>query len=55
MIEVGTFEKVTFEQYKDAMSGVFGEEYAAEPLEEIYERIPLPRRATSGSAGYRCV
>ena len=52
MIEVGRFEKVTFEQYKEAMSGVFGEEYTAEPLEVVYERISLPRRATSGSAGY---
>lgn len=48
---VGKFEKVSFEQFKQAMEETYGigEDYIVKPM---YEAIQLPRRATSGSAGY---
>lgn len=43
------FEKVSFEQFeKDAIK--LG--YESHNLKEIYENIELPKRATTGSAGY---
>jgi len=49
MTRVGRFEKVSFEQFKAGMED-FG--LSEEVLKEKYERIQLPLRATSGSAGY---
>ena len=49
MKKIAKFEKVSEEIFAQAWSDQFGsKEGAAEAL----ERIPLPRRATSGSAGY---
>lgn len=48
---VGKFEKVKRERFiLDAMK--YGAPYSAEALGEMYERIILPGRATSGSAGH---
>lgn len=47
MKKVARFEKVSFEQFASA--------YEAKDMDEIraiYEKIQLPRRATTGSAGY---
>lgn len=45
MRAVAKFEKVSFERFK--------KDWDLEgPAEEVYERIKLPKRATSGSAGY---
>ena len=49
MQRVAQFEKVSFEQFKKDWEDTF---YTTENVEEIYNDIKLPRRATSGSAGY---
>ena len=55
MNRVGKFEKVSFEEYLNAMRN-WAEEYnkdaIASDILESYDRIKLPTRATSGSAGY---
>lgn len=49
MTRVGRFEKVSFEQFKSGMED-FGLNETV--LKEKYDRIQLPKRATTGSAGY---
>ena len=49
MQRVAKFEKVSFEQFKKDWSDTF---YVTDGIEKIYEDIKLPKRATSGSAGY---
>lgn len=49
MKRIAKFEKVSFEQFKEAWEDTFPN---AENAEEIYGKIKLPKRATSGSAGY---
>ena len=49
MTRVGRFEKVSFEQFKSGMEE-FG--FNETVLKEKYDRIQLPKRATTGSAGY---
>lgn len=44
------FEKVSFEQYKKAKENI--NEYSEEDILSEYNNIKLPRRATTGSAGY---
>lgn len=48
---IAKFEKVSFEQFFKDMKDTFPimEEKA---IKEIYDRIQLPKRATTGSAGY---
>lgn len=48
---VAKFEKVSFEQFKKDWVDTFGDVLENE-MKEVYENIHLPRRATSGSAGY---
>lgn len=48
MERVGRFEKVSLEQFTAAL----GETVSREEAKLIYEGIRLPRRATTGSAGY---
>ena len=51
MKRIAKFEKVSFEQYReDWLKEAPGTEEEKDP--EIYEQIRLPKRATSGSAGY---
>lgn len=49
------FEKVSFEEFKNAMeknfNGIFSV-YSENDIREFYEKIKLPKRATVGSAGY---
>lgn len=52
MQRVGEFYKVSFEQFLAAMKDEFGTLNSDEEIREIYENIVLPKRATSGSAGY---
>ena len=57
MNRVGKFEKVSFEQFRNAMKDEFyrGQELPPaieDDLRKIWEEIALPSRATSGSAGY---
>ena len=48
MERIAKFYKVSFEQFKNDWS----ENDSIAELENIYENIKLPKRATSGSAGY---
>lgn len=48
MKRVAKFEKVSFEQFQSGFDG----EFNLEELKEMYENLPLPKRATKGSAGY---
>lgn len=51
MNRIASFEKVNFEQFKEAWEDTFNatEERS---VRDIYDSIKLPMRATSGSAGY---
>ena len=51
MQRIAKFEKVSFEQFKEGFSDCFGEK-SEEEIRAVYEQVKLPRRATSGSAGY---
>ena len=50
MKRVAKFSKVSFPQFLESWKDDFGG--TDEEIKEIYDSIPLPRRATSGSAGY---
>ena len=52
MKRVGRFEKVSQKEYTNALRSLFGEAYPEQYAVEILEDIEMPRRATSGSAGY---
>ena len=51
MRRIAKFEKVSQEQFIKDFSDAFPE-VPCDDVREIYESIKLPRRATSGSAGY---
>lgn len=51
MEKIAKFEKVTKEQFINDFKECFNE-YKEEEIEEIYNNIKLPQRATKGSAGY---
>lgn len=55
-IGIAKFEKVSFNQWKeDLLSGDLKDMYSRFPesqLKKIYDSIKLPKRATTGSAGY---
>lgn len=55
-IGIAKFEKVSFNQWKnDMLSGDFKDMYSRFPdsaLKQIYDSIKLPKRSTTGSAGY---
>lgn len=46
---IAKFEKVSFEQFEAAWNDTFDQ---TEQVRDIYDEIKLPKRATSGSAGY---
>ncbi len=48
MAGIAKFERVSIEQFSESMTGIKTE---AE-IKELYDKIKLPKRATSGSAGY---
>lgn len=50
MKRMAKFSKVSFEQFLEGWKNDFGG--TDEEIREIYDSVPLPRRATSGSAGY---
>lgn len=59
MQKIARFEKVSFEEYSKAMTdylineeGFVSQRLIAELVNETYEQIQLPKRATTGSAGY---
>ena len=51
MKRVARFEKVSFEQFLEGWGDTLGIA-ARSKIQEIYDGIRLPRRATAGSAGY---
>lgn len=52
MNRVGEFEKVSYEQFCEAMKEIFNTEYDNEIIKLAYDTLAFPTRATSGSAGY---
>lgn len=51
MNKIAKFHKVSKEQFKKDWMETFPN-YPVDKIDEVYENIKLPRRATSGSAGY---
>ncbi|MBR4163570.1 MAG: deoxyuridine 5'-triphosphate nucleotidohydrolase [Solobacterium sp.] len=51
MLKVAKFEKVSFSQFCEAWKK-FDPDATEEKTEKIYHAIQLPKRATTGSAGY---
>ena len=51
MFRIAKFEKVSFEQFKKDCADACPQ-LAEDDIEEIYDGIKLPKRATTGSAGY---
>lgn len=49
MQRVAQFEKVSFNQFDKDFKDTYGDQY---DVNVVYESIKLPKRATSGSAGY---
>lgn len=50
-MKVGKFEKVSYREFEQSMKNINGD-YPEYWIREIYDSIKLPKRATSGSAGY---
>lgn len=50
--QVAKFEKVSYEQFKKDLLELMGEIFKEEQIQAIYDYIELPKRSTSGSAGY---
>lgn len=48
---IAKFHKVSYKQFQEGFVDVFGET-PEEELNAVYESIKLPKRATTGSAGY---
>ena len=51
MKRIAKFEKVSLVQFAEGWTDTFGE-VSQEEIKKIYDEIHLPKRATSGSAGY---
>jgi dUTP pyrophosphatase len=49
--KIAKFEKVSYQQFKKDMIDTYGE-ISDKSIKEIYDGIKLPKRATTGSAGY---
>jgi dUTP pyrophosphatase len=49
MKKIAQFEKVSFAQFASGFSDL---NFSKDEIEEMYESLPLPKRATKGSAGY---
>lgn len=52
MQKVAKFYKVSLEQFIQDWINTFGNAYTEEEIVNIYDNIRLPKRATTGSAGY---
>lgn len=51
MKRIAKFHKVSYEQFEEGWKDTF-QDIEKEKIQKIYEGIKLPKRATSGSAGY---
>ena len=49
---ISKFQKVSYEQFRKDMIDTFENMYSEEKMKDIYDMIKLPKRATTGSAGY---
>lgn len=49
---VGSFSKVSFEQFKSDMKDGLCSDLSEDDIKFLYDVLPLPTRATTGSAGY---
>ena len=52
MQQIAKFEKVSFEQFKKDFIENSDKDFKDAEIQEIYDSIKLPKRATTGSAGY---
>ena len=52
MKRIAKFEKVSLEQFKKDWIKIFENKFTENQIEEIYNQILWPKRATKGSAGY---
>ena len=53
MNKVALFEKVSYEQFEKDWEKTFSHiMYTKDEIRNIYDNITLPKRATTGSAGY---
>lgn len=56
MNKVAKFEKVSYEQFKEAIEDFYVDNFSnfldEYEIEKIYNEIKLPKRSTTGSAGY---
>jgi dUTP pyrophosphatase len=52
MNRVGEFEKVSYEQFAKAVSETVNDSFDEQEMKWLYDNIVLPKRSTSGSAGY---
>ena len=52
MKRIAKFHKVSMEQFREGWKDTFGEKNSEEEIRRLYDDIKLPKRATSGSAGY---
>ena len=52
MKRIAKFHKVSLEQFMEGWKDTFGEQYTEDQIKALYEEIKLPKRATTGSAGY---
>ena len=50
--KIAKFKTVSYEQFEKDMIDTFDGFYSKDEIAGIYETIKLPRRATTGSAGY---
>ncbi len=50
MNRIAQFEKVSFAQFRESVLGDFGDDPGR--IQNMYDMIELPKRATAGSAGY---
>lgn len=48
---IAKFSKVSYRQFREGYTDAFGET-EEEKIQEVYESLTLPERATAGSAGY---
>lgn len=51
MNKVAQFEKVSFSQFKESIKDII-QNISDKEIQEMYDNIKLPKRATKGSAGY---
>lgn len=52
MQRIAKFHKVSWEQFFEGWKDTFPNQYSEEEIVSIYNEVKLPKRATSGSAGY---